>query len=408
MIKIEIPDISVVKTEYLNILRTPVRNRIEPLIKSLQHLNGISIDTTDSNFDRYKHVTRKIIHHFILGDKPDESLFNLATYKSTVQDFINNGQKNTDYAAINFSGLIQFLEFLINPNTNELDKLLVCDPTHLITINDSFLTKYSIAGDINRYVLSRAFNYEEYNADISILIKSFYRERNFVKFCPYCNLTEVEFFSNETGSGGAATSNELDHFFDKAHFPLLSYSFFNIVPSDGTCNGSSNKGSILFTDKYHSNPYAEGFEKSMVFKPKMIGTRVDKIEIDILVDSTDPIFSRMLGREGEIKETLREGNINVFSIYSKYSRRIDRAEDVLSTIYRKDKGKRALTKIWNEMDGIDNVQHHKTWYKQDIKTYFDEVKFHEYAYSKFNRDIHDFYYRNDSSAMNEYIRLMMR
>jgi hypothetical protein len=407
MIKIEIPQIETVKSEYLTSVRYSIVQRIEPLIESIQHLNGGDIDLNGGNFERYKHISRKIVNKFIDGNELDIKFFNLADYTNTVRHFIDNVSKKTDYANLNFSGLIQFLEFLIYPNTNELDRLLICEAANLKTTNDDFLSKYSITGDANKFVLARAFNYEDYDADISVNIKSFFRRKNFVKFCPYCNLTEVEFIPNEGGIG-SATSNELDHFFDKASFPLLNYSFFNIVPSDGTCNGPNNKGSILFTDKYHSNPYTEGFEKKMVFKPIMKGKKVDKITVEILAATTETIFLKMLGSGSIIDETSKEGNINVFSIYSKYSRRTKRAEKVLSKIYKSDKGSKATIKLFKLMAGLNEVEHYKSWYETEIDTYFDEERFHEYAYSKFNRDIHDFYFKSlNNSLRNNFIRRMI-
>lgn len=407
MIKIEIPQVETVKSDYLATVRNSIVLRIEPLIKSIQHLNGGIIDLNQGNFERYKHISRKIVNEFVDGTKLEKEMFNQVDYKNTVHNFIINASKKTDYANLNFSGLIQFLEFLIYPNTNELDKLLICEASNLKRTNDNLLSKYSITGNANKFVLARAFNYQEYDADISVQIKSFFRMKNFVKFCPYCNLTEVEFIQNEGGIG-AATSNELDHFFDKASFPLLNYSFFNIVPSDGTCNGPSNKGSILFTDEYHSNPYAEGFEEKMVFKPIMKGAKVDQITVEILALPAETIFLKMLGSGLIIDETSKEGNINVFSIYSKYRTRTIKAEKVLSKIYKSDKGRKATIKFFKHMTGLNKVEHYKSWYESEIDTSFDKERFHEYAYSKFNRDIHDFYYNCDSSIRNNFIRSIIK
>lgn len=406
MIKIEIPAIDDVKIDYLKAISEPVKKRVESLIVSLKHLNGEPIDVNASNFDLYKHVTRKIVNRYINSVILDDTLFDKKQYHSTVVDFIQNSTKKKDYSTINFNGLIQFLTFLISPNTDELDKLLVCDASSLKQTNDAFLNDYSITGDDHKYILARAFNYKEFNADISSNIKFFFRTNNFVKFCPYCNLTEVEYIPNESGSG-AATSNELDHFFDKASFPLLCYSFFNLVPSDSTCNGTENKGTIEFTDQFHLNPYIGGFGKKMVFVPVLIGNKVDCIKVNVLATPTEPIFSRMLGSIGEIRETFPEGNINVFSIHSKYRTRTRKAEKILKKVYRADKGRRGLDGFWNQMDLVDRNEHYKVWYEDEIDTFFEEDKFHENAYSKFNRDIHDFYFRRDSSSQNDFIRQMI-
>jgi hypothetical protein len=404
MIKIEIPKIDEVKRDYLGLLRDPVKERIKPLIISLHHLNGATIDVTQGNFERYKHITRKIVDKYINGTKLEIYLFNLANYKSTVQDFVLNTSKKSDYSNVNLNGLINFLESLIIPNTNELDKLLICHAANLKTLQDDLLNNHSITGDDNKFVLAKAFNYEKFDQDISTLIRDFFRSQNFINFCPYCNLNEVLFIEAEDGNPAAA--HQLDHFFDKATFPLLSYSLFNLVPSDSTCN-TTNKGTIEFSDDYHLNPYLNGFGKKMIFKPRRAGFKVHEIELSVTASKTDPFFLQLLGVDTDINESSKRGNINVFKLKSKYRSRIEEANDILETIYRAQKGKRSNDYFLDEIQILNKEEHYRKWYKRNFKTHFDFKDFHKKAYSKFNRDIHDYYFINDGNNSNDFIRLMI-
>lgn len=75
-----------------------------------------------------------------------------------------------------------------------------------------------------------------------------------VNVCPYCNRQYT--FTVETTSG--KTRPQFDHFFDKATYPYLSLSFFNLIPSCSICN-SSLKGNAKFSLARFINPYLESF-----------------------------------------------------------------------------------------------------------------------------------------------------
>jgi len=272
--------------------------------------------------------------------------------------------------------------------------------------NDFILEVYDLDTEANRFLLKLGFDYG--SAEVGIAIKSFFRSNNFVNFCPYCNLTETFFSAN---GGRIATIHELDHFFDKTRYPLLACSFFNLVPSDSTCNGAANKGSIQFTDEYHLNPYIAGFGRSMTFEPIMVGKIVVGIHLNIEVGKGTALRKQLLGSSEEINEsdmgnnTHKEGNINVFMIRTKYSHRQSKAQEVINDVNKVNNGMRALNKILIKISGLDLDQVYLNWYKETIKTPFHEKDFNDRAYSKFNRDIHDFYYNNlDKMSRNDYIR----
>jgi len=84
-----------------------------------------------------------------------------------------------------------------------------------------------------------------------------------VNVCPYCNRQYTFTMSSSTGK----TRPQFDHFYDKATYPYLSMSFYNLVPSCSICN-SGFKGSTKFSFDRSSHPYIEGFDPDIKFTIK--------------------------------------------------------------------------------------------------------------------------------------------
>ncbi len=81
-----------------------------------------------------------------------------------------------------------------------------------------------------------------------------------VDVCPYCNRNYTFTVKSNNGS----TRPQFDHFYDKATYPILALSFYNLIPSCPTCN-TTMKGKKPFSLKTHIHPYEEGFENKAHF-----------------------------------------------------------------------------------------------------------------------------------------------
>lgn len=409
MIKIEIPHKQQKKKEFLIAIKPLIKERIELLFVSTKHLRGDTIDKSEGNINKYKFLTCKIINELAFGNMISHTEFAQKKYQATVTNCLNKHKTGSKLDDVNFDGILELLDELLNDNGKVLEGLLVCEADRLLTESEYLLTKFKLNTDSDIFLLKQAFDYE--SGDISDGLKIFFRTNNFVNFCPYCNITEVKFVA--TKFGRVATSHDLDHFFDKARHPLLACSFFNLVPCDNICNGQTNKGSFLFTDEFHLNPYRSGFGKNLVFIPVMQGKSVKEIDIDIKANKGSEIRKQMLGSLEEINEDDRgknehkEGNVNVFTLLSKYKERGDLAENVLKGVSKADNGMRALRKFMNLMINLDMDKAYKTWYELTFNTSFDTTNFNNKAYSKFNRDIHDYYYLKDLKLRNNFIRKMI-
>lgn len=147
-----------------------------------------------------------------------------------------------------------------------------------------------------------------------------------VNVCPYCNRQYT--FTLSTSAGN--TRPQFDHFIDRATFPYLSLSFYNLVPSCSICN-TSLKGTKKFSLKTHIHPYIEGFAEDACFTilPKsidFINGVSDSYKIKIDVKAADK------EKAARIKK-----NIEVFKLVELYNMHKDAVDELIikSRIYNK-------------------------------------------------------------------------
>lgn len=105
--------------------------------------------------------------------------------------------------------------------------------------------------------LENIFDYEgqiSHNAD-----RSYWLARmKGTNACTYCN-RQYTFTIEKDASGNKMehiARSELDHWFCKQLFPLMSLSFYNLIPCCHTCN-SSVKGNTIFSLSTHVHPYLQ-------------------------------------------------------------------------------------------------------------------------------------------------------
>ena len=99
--------------------------------------------------------------------------------------------------------------------------------------------------------------------------ESFYEGKNWnshelckaldVGICPYCNRQYI-YTVQKQGEDSLLATAQLDHFFPKDKYPLISFSFYNLIPSCYSCNHT--KGDNTRRTIY---PYEEEFGKDGTF-----------------------------------------------------------------------------------------------------------------------------------------------
>ena len=79
-------------------------------------------------------------------------------------------------------------------------------------------------------------------------------------YCPYCNFHQLEAYQ---ASGGKMHKGPLDHFYDKARYPYLALSIYNLVPVCDQCNHEKlTKPTSLGS---HTHPFHDDFHDLVVF-----------------------------------------------------------------------------------------------------------------------------------------------
>lgn len=98
-----------------------------------------------------------------------------------------------------------------------------------------------------------------------------------IKTCPYCNLSnEITVFEDDEGG---EIRPALDHFFDKATYPLFAISLGNLIPSCHHCN-STCKGAADFFVNSHLHPQNDLECIKILLDTPVISARMDLRSLD--------------------------------------------------------------------------------------------------------------------------------
>lgn len=396
MIKIQITNRHQKKQEYLDAILDRVAFRISILYKSLLHLGGVEIDYSKGDLVSFRAITREII-----SSVGDDYIFDNGQvgYTNGIANYIVNPN---NLASINLQGLTIFCREILANNKAKLSELLICEASELMNLNQKMLDNYLINTNSNIDIIKLAFDYQRFNDDISRFIRDYFRMNEFVKICPYCNQKQA--FHELNDNNEAVESYQLDHFYDKATYPLLCYSFFNLVPSDYTCN-VTNKGTTNFTDVYHINPHENGYDDKIKFIPLGItpSNEVMNIELGVLEQQGTALYLKINGNNPPNLEQTNLGNLNVFKIRSKYKKEKLKASQVIKLVKANDKNIRHIKKFLQSLNGLNRESTYIDWYKKTINGSFSPETFNYNSYSKFCRDIHDYYYSRNETRFNRYI-----
>ncbi|HEV8514422.1 MAG TPA: hypothetical protein VGQ59_14170 [Cyclobacteriaceae bacterium] len=407
MIEIQIADRKALKAEYISVIKPIVLFDIECLKYSIGHLTGVPYKYNKKYFPTSKGMTAHLIKT-ITGQSAKQNGVKKDKYSATIGTFRawvhGNKRKNLPVDLVKINSLFNFL---ISKKGAALEELLTCAPQKLTQLEDALLPP-KFRTEENIEIIKLVFDFEK-RPKTSSAIKRFFRLKNIVKFCPYCNLNQVEYLQDSVG--GTAAVHELDHFFHKAKHRLLSYSLFNLVPSDSTCNGPTHKGTNEFSDKFHLNPYNGGFENDFAFRcTKNAKGKVDRIKLQIKA----PLHTRrrwqLNGNLPAIEDGHERGNFNIFKIESRFNSQTQysRLDRILKAINTRAKASR-FNSYWNKKMKLKAKEVYLDWYDETMEGPFQKSKFNEYAMAKLQRDIHDdFFLNQDKSPNNLFVRNLIR
>jgi len=113
-----------------------------------------------------------------------------------------------------------------------LEDLLIGDFERLQEIKNQIGTNDKIQKSKHLQFL---FNYTKLQSD---KIKPFFEDNLEISTCYYCN---IDYVNSYTTSGKKKNKFTLDHYYDKATYPYLALSLYNLIPSCYTCNSKLKK-----------------------------------------------------------------------------------------------------------------------------------------------------------------------
>jgi hypothetical protein len=158
--------------------------------------------------------------------------------------------------------------------------------------------------------------------------------------CPYCNLA---YGHTLIVGGDGKIRPELDHFFDKATYPLFAISLNNFVPSCHFCN-SSLKHSADFHTLLHLNPLfdRECIEVGLDVNPLLARNNVDLFAIASINLSYDVTNAKAVN------------SISTFHLKERYELLVDEAREIAKFItkFRTQQGPIKGSLEW-AMRGVD-------------------------------------------------------
>lgn len=192
-----------------------------------------------------------------------------------------------------------------------LKDILCGDFEELVEIKDFHKTKYKDDNKIKKF-----FNYDKLKSTkftplISKLqpkISKFFQENIEVHTCYYCNIDFINTFKKNNETKNAFT---LDHVLEKADYPFLALSLYNLVPSCYVCNSKVKDSKIPF-DKFSPTNKDFDFDERVKFKSFILNPN---LQIEIEKDFYIKLIEKFSNKYDKYIESL---NLNNRYDYHKY------------------------------------------------------------------------------------------
>ncbi|OJY97982.1 MAG: hypothetical protein BGP13_09975 [Sphingobacteriales bacterium 40-81] len=176
--------------------------------------------------------------------------------------------------------------------TGNLKRIITAKPSELEKVNTEFID-FCVAAGVGRLKeknvfrgLGSAMNYDWFSKKTNSHYGGYDLAKKLnVKTCPYCNRSYTVTVAD---TKNRIVRPDFDHFFPRKQYPLLSLSFYNLIPSCSTCNRTlKNQNKVVYGKYIH--PYEEGFGDALKinFFPKDTDSAVGKkTDFDILAVSS--------------------------------------------------------------------------------------------------------------------------
>jgi hypothetical protein len=148
--------------------------------------------------------------------------------------------------------------------SKNLEAIIKARPAELLVINKAYQKFCKAKGNGSmtnfKYNLTKIFDYKHFSSKSTPNYNAYELTKKLgFNTCPYCNRG---FIYTIEGNKEKIVRPDIDHFHAKNEYPLLSLSFYNLIPSCLVCNrtlkGKKKVQSCL-------NPYEDDFSDALIF-----------------------------------------------------------------------------------------------------------------------------------------------
>jgi len=273
-----------------------------------------------------------------IDDYKSKALIFKNSYKQNLLDARDEKQEELDI----------FYELL---SDEFIDKLILYTPKQQYKLISIISKKYPILEDRNSDEY-KAFRYIFIDSGYDQIDKKEFYNQLGINSCVYCNRNYI-FNLDENGH----IKGQIDHFYDKASYPYLAMSFYNLIPSCASCN--KVKGSYNTYENNSVSPYMR--EESKIFD----------VEIDSVYNLKYKIQDDNLLEKLFIEKIYNDGHTDMLN-------------DMYEKFYQEETKEhfKLLKKEFQNLGILDSEIH-----RYLTCGYFDKEDFHKRTFSKLIKDI---------------------
>jgi len=283
-------------------------------------------------------------------------------------------------AKAHFEGVIRYIQSAINKYVplkqrnfliDNLQIIIQGKPDELLKINRMYKNHCLRNNTPFNKGIAKSFSYQNFSSRRKYNIYDLSKTLQ-INVCPYCNR---QYTFTVISNSKKITRPEFDHFFCKEKYPLLSLSFYNLIPSCVICN-SHLKGRKLFSLKKNLHPYLYGFDTHLKFN-------YNPFTINGALGNTDEIEVK-LESDKECKNRNKiKGNCDAFHLEEIYQMHKDSVREILRKHYVSGgKYLKVLAKTFPELNVTT-----KELYQIGFGNYYDNIDFHNRPLGKLTKDI---------------------
>lgn len=195
-----------------------------------------------------------------------------------------------------------------------------------------------------------------------------------VRACPYCNAEPIHISDSNQAND---TVNSLDHYFDKAKFPYLALSLYNMIPVCRPCNEERRRKLDKMSAEKYAHPYRESMHHQLAFTVKIKNWRC--VRGIGMPDDAELELRQQQGVQRSVQALALLHGMGIDSLY-----RQDYFDETLKTlgIIGKMRKERKLV-LTNKFPGIQEAKAYRQYFMQDLS----EDKINVTRFSKLKLDL---------------------